>query len=508
MPGPQLIAYADRLGGTLAALTGLLNSELDGVFDGVHPLPYFTPFDGVDAGFDPQDHTQVDPRLGTWDDVRLLSETHTVMTDVIVNHVSSSSQAFLDVVENGDASPHAPMFLTLSSVFPDGVSEEELARIYRPRPGMPFTAMDLGGKRRLVWTTFTADQIDIDLRTDQAWEYLTSVIDALTSNGVTMLRLDAVGYTGKEAGTDCFMTPATDEYTRRIVALARQRGADVLVEVHGHYLQQIEIARNVDYVYDFALPPLVLHALTTGDFAPLDNWLNLRPANSITVLDTHDGIGIVDVGVSDLRPGEPGLMEPVDIDALVERIHDLSGGTSRLATGAAASNLDLYQVNCTFYDALGRCDDALIAARAIQMFTPGIPQVYYVGLLAGTNDTDLLRRTGVGRDVNRHHYTGAELSEALGHPAVRGQLDVIRLRNTHPAFNGKFSWRIDGTTATLVWTAGGEHATLFIDAAAGLFEVRATTLGEECIVATSANTVRDGFVGAGHLVGESAHGSV
>ncbi|MBO3100910.1 sucrose phosphorylase [Cellulomonas sp. zg-ZUI168] len=463
--GPQLITYADRLAGDVAGLTALLDGPLAGAFDGVHVLPFFTPHDGADAGFDPSDHTMVDPRLGTWEDLRLLAQGRTVMADVIVNHVSALSEQFLDVRERGDASPWAPMFLTLSSVFPDGATEADLARIYRPRPGLPFTAMRLGGERRLVWTTFTPDQIDIDLRSTEAWDYLDSVVDALLSAGVTQLRLDAVGYTGKQAGTDCFMTPATDLYTDRIVQRAHAQGATVLVEVHGHHTQQMEIARKVDLVYDFALPPLVLHALTASDLAPLAHWLHIRPTNAVTVLDTHDGIGIVDVGPSDLRPGEPGLLTPEQIDVLVESIHDNSGGTSRMATGAAASNLDLYQVNCTLYDALGRDDRRHVLARLIQLFVPGTPQVYYVGLLAGANDIDLLERTGVGRDVNRHHYTADEVATELTRPPVRAQLEALRVRATHPAFGGSFSWETHGTGASLRWTSGDDWAELDLDVA-------------------------------------------
>lgn len=469
--GPQLIAYADRLAGTVSGLADLLDGPLAGVFSGVHVLPFFTPHDGVDAGFDPRDHTVVDPRLGTWDDIRRLAEQRTVMADVIVNHVSAQSAQFLDVRERGGASPWAPMFLTLSSVFPDGATEADLARIYRPRPGLPFTAMQLGDERRLVWTTFTADQVDIDLRTSEAWEYLDSVVDALISGGVTQLRLDAVGYTGKEAGTDCFMTPSTDEYTERIVRQAHARGATVLVEVHGHHTQQIDIARKVDLVYDFALPPLVLHALTAGDLAPLDHWLQIRPTNAVTVLDTHDGIGIVDVGPSDLRAGEAGLLRLEQIDALVEAIHTNSGGTSRLATGAAASNLDLYQVNCTFYDALGRDDRRYVLARLIQLFVPGIPQVYYVGLLAGTNDMDLLGRTGVGRDVNRHYYTPDEVALDLARPVVRAQLEALRHRTAHAAFDGTFSWDVRGARARLMWAAGDDRAELAFDVADASFSM-------------------------------------
>ncbi|MDT0164537.1 sucrose phosphorylase [Actinotalea sp. AC32] len=485
--GPQLIAYADRLGGDLRGLAALLDGALAEAFAGVHVLPFFDPFDGADAGFDPRDHTRVDPRLGTWDDVRGLAAGRTVMADVIVNHVSAESERFADVRAHGDASRWAPMFLTLGSVFPDGATEDDLARIYRPRPGLPFTAMTLGGRRRLVWTTFTPDQVDIDLRSPVAWEFLDEVVDTLTSGGVRMLRLDAVGYTGKEPGTDCFMTPATEQYTRRILERAHARGAEVLVEVHGHHTQQIEIARTVDLVYDFALPPLVLHALTARDLAPLARWLEIRPANAVTVLDTHDGIGIVDVGPSDLRPGEPGLLEAAQIDALVEAIHDGSAGTSRLATGAAASNLDLYQVNCTFYDALGQDDARYLLARLVQLFVPGIPQVYYVGLLAGSNDMGLLARTGVGRDVNRHHYTPAEVEEALTRDVVRDQLAALRLRAAHPAFAGSFSWGVHGTSAELSWRGADDvRLELTFDVADGSFQVSEVREADRRVVMRSA----------------------
>jgi sucrose phosphorylase len=163
----------------------------------------------------------------------------------------------------------------------------------------------------------------------------------------------------------------------------------------------------------------------------------MSPRNAVTVLDTHDGIGVIDVGADDID-GTPGLLAPEEIDNLVETIHLQSGGQSKKATGAAANNLDLYQVNCTFLDALGGREDEYIIARAIQFFSPGIPQVYYVGLLGGTNDMELLARTGVGRDINRHYYTDDEIDTALNLPLVQKLIELIRLRNSHPAFNGEF----------------------------------------------------------------------
>jgi len=476
--GPQVIVYADRFGGTLTGVAHLMRTQFAGVFNGVHLLPFYSPFDGADAGFDPVDHTQVDPRLGTWADIQTLSKDTDIVADVIVNHMSSSSPEFEDVRARGDASPWSPMFLTMKRIFPVGATEEDLARIYRPRPGLPFTVIRLGGTVRLVWTTFTSQQVDLDLREPVVWDYLSVVIDQLTRSGVTIIRLDAVGYTGKAAGSNCFMTKESIEFIHRLTEYAHQRGAAVLPEVHGHYTQQVEIARDADLVYDFALPPLVLHAIFERDPGPLAKWLALRPTNAVTVLDTHDGIGIVDAGANELPPFQPGLLSDAQITKLVESIHSNSGGTSRVATGVAASNLDLHQVNCTFYDALGRDDYRLLLARAIQLFVPGIPQVYYVGLLAGTNDMGLLAETGVGRDVNRHRYSSSEIDEQLLRPVVRAQLRLIRFRAEHPAFKGELDHETADGRMRLRWRTESDEATLEADMSRAFFTISFSSNGK------------------------------
>src|SRR5689334_1912078 len=257
----QLICYADRFGGTLAGLRELLAGPLAGLFGGVHLLPFFHPIDGADAGFDPIDHTQVDARLGSWHDVQALAAEVDLMADEIVNHASSRPPQFHDFSARGKDSPFDGMFLTLDALFPGGATERELLAIYRPRPGLPFTVTTLAdGSRRILWTTFTPEQVDIDVRHLEGTRYLENILQIFAANGVRIVRLDAVGYAVKKAGKSCFMMEETFDFIRAFSERAKALGLEVLVEVHSYFERQIDIAAHVDWVYDFALPPLVLHA--------------------------------------------------------------------------------------------------------------------------------------------------------------------------------------------------------------------------------------------------------
>ncbi len=475
----HLITYVDRLTqGGMKKLQFLLDKELKDVFGGVHLLPFFYPIDGTDAGFDPIDHTQVDSRLGSWGDINYLSQTTDIMADVIVNHVSAQSPQFLDYLEHGEKSSYAKMFLTLDTVFPNGVSEKDLLAVYRPRPSLPFTTISLkDGSKKMFWTTFTSNQIDIDVLCDQGKAYLISILDKFHKSGIKMIRLDAAGYAIKKAGTSCFMIPETFDFIDWFREKATAYGMEVLVEIHSYYKKQIEIAKQVDWVYDFALPPLVLHSIFNGTSAYLKKWIEIRPQNTITVLDTHDGIGVMDVGGS---KGLPGLLPEEDIDSLVEQMHLNSEGQSKAATGAAASNLDLYQVNCTYFDALGKNEDHYLMARAIQFFLPGVPQVYYSGLFAEPNDMELLAKTNVGRDINRHYYSDDELVNALNRPVVQKLLKLIKFRNSHPAFNGFFTLEPSNSESLgLSWKNEGNWNKLVIDYTDLSFQISYNEEGQE-----------------------------
>lgn len=474
----QLITYADRLGGDLSGLHAILNHELRDLFCAVHILPFFDPIDGADAGFDPSDHTRVDPRIGDWQDIARMAADYRVMADLIVNHISADSEQFQEVRRHGSASRFWDLFLKRSDVFAadDDQLQSKIKKIYRPRPGIPFTPVELDdGRTENFWTTFSANQIDINVETASGQAYLDSILEKFAASGVGEIRLDAAGYAIKRRGTSCFMLPETYDFIAALSIQANQLGMETLVEIHSHFQTQIEIAERVGRVYDFALPPLVLHSLYTKNSKALKNWLSIAPRNCVTVLDTHDGIGIHDVA----RQGDrEGLLLDEEVDSLVDTIHQKTDGSSLRASGQAASNLDIYQVNTTYYDALGRNDVQYLIARAIQFFSPGTPQIYYVGLFAGKNDDDLVERTNTGRDINRHIYTRKEVRREIERPVVKNLFDLIRLRNQLTVFDGTFSLsESSDKELVLRWDKKEDYAMLSVDLVAMAASIDVCTRG-------------------------------
>jgi sucrose phosphorylase len=282
----QLITYVDRLAGNFRQLPAILNGSLADACGGVHLLPFFAPIDAADAGFDPIDHTEVDSRLGDRNDVRALSEHVEVVADLIVSHISRASPQFRDLSENGANSAFAGIFLTFNRVFSMGARATDLLRIYRPRPGLPFIDLQLEtGERCLLWTTFTPQQVDIDVQHPHGHAYLTSILARFQSAGIRTIRLDAVGYAIKKVGTSCFMIPETFQFIASLTSQIHSLGMEVLVGIHSHYLQQVEIASKVDWVCDFALPPLIPHSLFARDAKALGPWIFSPAGHLLQTLD-------------------------------------------------------------------------------------------------------------------------------------------------------------------------------------------------------------------------------
>ena len=184
-----------------------------------------------------------------------------------------------------------------------------------------------------------------------------------------------------------------------------------------------------------------------------------------TTLDTHDGIGIVDV--KDLLPDE-------EIDKVKDQMYAKGANVKMIYSSEAYNNLDIYQVNTTYYSALGDNDSAYLLARAIQFFAPGIPQVYYVGMLAGSNDIELMEHTKNGRDINRHYYTAEDIEKEQSRPVVQKLKELMELRNTHPAFSleGTIEVSADGDRLVITRKYGSDSITLNADLSTYQFDIK------------------------------------
>ncbi len=303
--------------------------------------------------------------------------------------------------------------------------------IYKRKPRAPYVVADFAdGTQEKVWCTFGEEQIDLNLASETGKRFVRENMESLCRHGISLLRLDAVGYVTKKAGTSCFFVePDIWEILAGAQETVSPYGSQILPEVHEHYSMPVKIEQKGYYVYDFALPMLLLNALYYGQTKYLKHWFTICPRHQFTTLDTHDGIGVVDV--RDLLPD-------AEIDRTKEDIFRFGANVKKVYNTAAYNNLDIYQVNCTYYSAVGEDDRAYLLARAVQFFAPGIPQVYYVGMLAGRNDLKLLEETKEGRNINRHYYTEEEIGTEVQRPVVRKLLELMRFRNTAAAFGGTF----------------------------------------------------------------------
>jgi len=246
-----------------------------------------------------------------------------------------------------------------------------------------------------------------------------------------------------------------------IIEVADSFGLIVLPEVHDGYATHEKLATHGYRTYDFVLPGLLLHALETGSATRLRDHLDRSPERQFTMLDCHDGIPV--------RPDLDGILEPQDMLRLADLVKRQGGNVNRILSEAHADgDVDVHQLNCTYYSALDCDDDRYVAARAIQLFARGVPQIYYVGLLAGENDHRAVDESGEGRSINRHDYTTTEVETAVRRPVVQRVLDLVRLRNSEPAFSGRLDVStVDPATLRLTWRLGDDVCELEVDLRSG-----------------------------------------
>jgi sucrose phosphorylase len=312
-------------------------------------------------------------------------------------------------------------------------------------------------------------QMDLNARSGQVWEFYDETLRKLSEYGARIVRLDAFAYLHKEPGQPNFFNrPGTWEYLERLRTIAQKYGLTIFPEIHSEYGAGIheEISREGYPVYDFFFPGLLIDALDRGSNEALLHWIEdiqIKGLQTINMLGSHDGIPVLDLKGKQVNGTyRPGLLSDSQIEATMERIIQRGGRTKNLYD-AEGKKIDYYQVNATFFSALGEDEQKLRLARAIQMFMPGVPQVWYLDLFAGTNDYAAAERgrTAGHKEINRTTLKTIDIDEGLKRPVVRDQLELIRLRNISLAFTGKMkvletephllhiSWQHPEATATL-----------------------------------------------------------
>jgi len=434
----QLITYPDSLGGDLKTLHNVLETHFQDIFKGgIHILPPF-PSSG-DRGFAPLTYLEIEPAFGTWDDIQRIGEKHDILLDLMVNHISAKSTYFQDFLEKGRKSENADLFITVDKIWPDEViPEEEIERIFlrRSNPFSDFTIEETGEVEK-VWTTFgkvtPSEQIDLDINSSATRQLLVDFLTNFSGNKVKIVRLDAIGYVIKKAGTSCFFVePEIYQFLDWIKNIANSLDIELLPEVHAHYTTQYKLAKRGHWIYDFILPYTILDTLINKTSLRLRAYLKDRPHKQFTMLDCHDGVPI--------KPDMNDLYQSEDAKKLVDICRGLGANLSLILSPKHKDpdGFDVHQIRCAYYAMLNCDDDAYMAARAIQFFTPGVPQVYYVGLLAGENDEEGVKKSGEGREINRHNFSVEEIEGALKKDVVQRLLKLIRFRNDYPAFNGEF----------------------------------------------------------------------
>lgn len=316
---------------------------------------------------------------------------------------------------------------------------------------------------------FYLGQMDVNANSPLVWRFYEETLKKLSNFGCKILRLDAFAYLHKEIGqANFFNKPGTWEYLERIKQIADKNNLVILPEIHAEYGMGLhdEVANQGYPIYDFFLPGLMIHTLETGSKIALESWVNEiinKGYKTVNMLGCHDGIPVLDLKGKNLDGTyHEGLLTDDEIENIMNTIMNRGGRVKNLYD-PAGNKISYYQINATFFSALGENEQKLVLARAIQMFMPGIPQVWYLDLFAGKNNYEAADSGGSGghKEINRTTLSQADIDEGLTKMVVLKQLEIMRLRNTFPAFQGQLTInKTDGETIDWKWNQEGYVAQL------------------------------------------------
>lgn len=464
-----LITYADTLQrageAPLKTLAAWLEGPLKNTVSTVHLLPFY-PWSS-DDGFAVKDYREVDPNYGTWRDVEAVGKHHRLMFDAVINHASAQGAWFQAYLRGEE--PQRRWFRSETATV-------DTSTVVRPRTSPLLTKFDAADGERWLWTTFGPDQVDLDYRDPSLLLEVARVLLAYAGHGADVLRMDAVTYLWKELGTPCVHHPNTHAVLRLLRAFLETAAPwmVILTETnvpHAENLSYFGSGRDeAQMIYNFALPPLMLHTMTTGRTRVLQEWAASLATPSdetwfLNFLASHDGIGV--------RPVE-GLLASSDVEAMVARTEALGGrvGMKREADGRETP----YELSINYLDALQTpgakaSTDVEVArfaaAHAVMMALPGVPALYVHSLLGSRGAPDLVRATGIARRINRAKLNANDVARELADPTslragvLRSLQHLLRVRRSHPAFHPSAASQVLDTQDGVFAVQRGDDAPLY-----------------------------------------------
>ncbi|WP_159520347.1 sugar phosphorylase [Sunxiuqinia indica] len=407
-----LITYGDVVKqkgeAPLETLRKFANEHFRGCISTIHILPFF-PYSS-DDGFSVMDFYKINPELGDWSNIEALEKDFLLMADLVANHASSKGVWFKQFLNQEE--PGKNYFFVPPEDF-------DTSKVIRPRSSPLLSTYDTVDGPKRVWTTFSADQVDLNYANPEVLKEMLNVFLFYLSKGIRVIRLDAIAFLWKASGLESMH----EQETHEIVSLFREimdycyPGALLLTETnvpHRENITYFGLGDEAHLIYQFALPPLILHALHTGNGGYLTRWakeLN-DPQKGMTYLNftsSHDGIGV--------RPLE-GVMPDDEKMKMVEKLKDFG---ARVTTRQLGDKHVPYEINVTFYDALKGTkngedefqNERFLQSQTIMLSLQGVPAFYFLNLLGIENDNEGLTRTGVNRSINRRKFTNEELKGML-----------------------------------------------------------------------------------------------